>query len=284
MAHYLNRDDLLRPDLRLGHVRRQQGGMARLRSGGTAASVPRPGPDSRAAVVKVWGASPGTTGRHLRYLTRGKGTDGTDTTLFKAQGFVRDPQAFTQAAVQDPHQYRMVISVLGGDALSLVRFTQALMRQVERDLRQPLDYIAATHRDTTYIHTHLVVRGRTAAGETLLLPRHYVTHGLRWRVMHLATARLGKVPHQERAAQRQRASEVSLAMDKQVREAKKEDGMEDARFPTQRDADPQPDVPPSQDQTRTEGGQTLLQRLQVLLERVQEAQQQAKTKDRGMGL
>jgi hypothetical protein len=124
-------------------------------------------------------------------------------------------------------------------------------------------------------------------GHTLYLPRQYLHHGLRYRVMHLATAWLGKVPHQERSAQRQRASQVRTAMDEEVRTSKKEDGMEDARFPTQQDADPQPDVPPSLDQTPTVGGQTLLQRLDMLLQQIQqrqEARQQAQAKDRGVGL
>jgi hypothetical protein len=281
MAPFLNRHEALSIDLRLGYVRRQQARWRGPSISGTAPVVPRPGPESRQAIVKVWGASPGTTGRHLRYLTKGKGTDGMDTTLFNAQGFLLEPKAFIQAAPQDPHQFRLVVSVPDDGQLNLVRFIQAFMRQVARDLRQPLDYVAAVHRDTAYTHTHLVVRGRDTQGSALYVPRHYLHYGLRFRVMHLATAWLGKVPHLDRSRQYQQAQAVSHAMDAQVKEAKKEDTMDDT---TQKDEDPSPDVPPATDQTQAGSGQTLVQRLQALIEQRQQAREKVQAKDRGMGL
>src|SRR5215475_7248122 len=165
----LNRDEELRPDLRLGHIHRAQQRMARVSRPfhpqvSVGVSVPVPGTGNRAVVVKTWMAKPQTTGAHLRYLTRGKGTNGTDTTLFDRHGFYRNPQDFAAAARSDLVQYRLVISPVDGERLPLQRYIQDLMRQVQRDLRQPLDWCAATHRDTTHLHVHVLIRGRDRHG------------------------------------------------------------------------------------------------------------------------
>jgi hypothetical protein len=219
----LDRDEDLQLDLRQGHIRRQ----LRPVFGGPAIAFPGPRPDSRQAIVKVWGASPGTTGRHVRYLTHGKGTDGTDTTLFTAEEYTLTARPFIEQAHHDSHQYRLVVSFPNTGDLSLRRFVQAWMGQVSRDLRRPIDYVAAVHRDTAYTHVHVVLRGRDRDGHRLILPRRYLTHGLRYRAMVLATAWLGPVPEPERSTHAQLAREVEAAMDAQMREAKKEDGMAD---------------------------------------------------------
>ena len=234
MARYVNRQDALHLDLRFGPVQRaQQQAWQRVprnlrQLGARGPAVPPPAAGSRGVVVKGWLAKGSTTGPHLRYLTQGKGTDGTDTTLFGPQGFVRDPRGFARAAQDDPHQCRWVVSAVDGDRLHLMRYTQALMRQVERDVKRPLDWLAATHRDTSHVHTHVVVRGRDRDGTDLYFLPHYLSRGVRYRAMHLATAVLGRVPagarHQARAA----TKALDHAMDDQAEEAKrpKEDSMD----------------------------------------------------------
>jgi hypothetical protein len=225
----IDRDEDLQLDLRLGHMRRQQYTLGTRLPTTTrlAVSFPTPPPDSRQAVVKAWGASPDTTGPHVRYLTHGKGTDGTDTTLFTTQGYVLNTHPFIQDAQHDPHQYRLVVSIPDAGDLSLTRFVQSWMRQVSRDIQEPVDYLAAIHRDTAHTHVHVVLRGRARDGHRVIVPRRYLTHGLRYRAMFLATAWLGPVAARERSAHASLAREVDGAMDVQMREAKKEDGMED---------------------------------------------------------
>jgi hypothetical protein len=232
MPRILSHDDELDLDVRRGHIHRQQAlAFGRLpRSSAASPAIPVPGPDSHQAVVKVWGAAPGGTSRHLRYLTHGKGTDGTDTTLFNAQGYILDATAFVQQANQDPHQYRLVISVADPVDLSLRRYVQAWMGQVSRDLRQPVAYLAAVHRDTTHLHVHVVLRGRDQEGHQLTLPQRYLTHGLRYRAMGLATAWLGPVAIQARAVHLTRARALDTAMNTETRATKKEDAMDDDPF------------------------------------------------------
>ena len=68
--------------------------------------VPAPSLQSRGAIVKIWPASASTTAAHSRYLTCGKGVDGTDAPLFDAQSLGVDRQAFAQRAASGPHQFR----------------------------------------------------------------------------------------------------------------------------------------------------------------------------------
>jgi hypothetical protein len=276
----LDRDEDLQLDLRQGHLRRQ----LRPVVGGPAIAFPGPRPDSRHAIVKVWGASPGTTGRHVRYLTHGKGTDGTDTTLFTAEGYTLTARPFIEQAHHDPHQYRLVVSLPDAGDLSLRRFVQAWMGHVSRDLWRPIDYVAAVHRDTAHTHVHVVLRGRDQDGHRLILPRRYLTHGLRYRAMFLATAWLGPVPEPERSTHAQLAREVETAMDAQMREAKKEDGMEDHdQDRLSREIDPQPSVPDSAPLSAApEKWQSLIQRLEQLLSQRHQAREQ--DREHGMGL
>jgi hypothetical protein len=279
----LNRDEELRPDLRLGHIHRAKQRMARVSRQfhpqvSVGVSVPVPGTGNRAVVVKTWMAKPQTTGAHLRYLTQGKGTDGTDTTLFNAEGFVRTPQSFTRAAHDDSYQFRWVVSAVDGPCLSLITYIQNLMGQVSRDLRQPLQWMAATHRDTAHVHTHILVRGRDQAGARVVIPRSYLHHGLRYRAMGLATAVLGHVPRKERGHQRASVREILRELSKQ----RKEDRM-DANHPTQLDGDPTPDAPASTPPQVTQQP-SLLERLAVLKEALAEQRAQEKTRQLGLGL
>jgi hypothetical protein len=310
MAQYLNRRDALHLDLRYGTTPRVPS--ARAAQGSSRRSLPAAG--SRGVVVKSWMGSPATTGAHVRYLTQGKGTDGTDTTLFGPQGFVRDPHAFIREAQQDGHQFRWVVSVVDADQLSLIRYTQALMRQVEADTHRPLDWVAATHRDTMHVHTHLVVRGRDRDGRSLYLPLFYLSHRLRDRATDLATGWLGRVPVVERDQHRTATHAVATAMRVQAAEAKhpkedpradeppfrdclrelvpvhhlisafQEDRMMEANHPTQLDADTSADAPPSQEPTPAQPDPAgLMARLVALQAMIQQRLQvKAQSQDRGL--
>lgn len=310
MSQYLNRRESLQIDLRYGLTPRSPS--ARAAQGSSRRSLPAAG--SRGVVVKSWMGSPATTGAHVRYLTLGKGTDGTNTTLFNAQGFVRDPRAFIHAAQQDGHQFRWVVSVVDADQLSLMRYIQALMRQVEADTHRPLDWVAATHRDTMHVHTHLVVRGRDRHGWSVYLPLFYLSHRFRGRATDLATGWLGRVPVVERDQHRTATHALAVAMTAQEAEAKRpkeepmaddppfrhrlrdlvrahdlpyvfqEDRMMDANHPTQLDAETSADAPPSQEPTPAQPDPAgLMARLVVLQAMIQQwLQVKEQSQDRGL--
>ena len=127
--------------------------------------VPPPAPGSQQTVVAGTITKGTTTGPHLQYLQQGKGRDGTDAALFGPDGRPVDVTAFALAAQQDPHQFRMSMSL--GKAhpyFALQPYIEALMQRVEKDLGRPIDWLAATHHDTAHTHTHLVVRGKDLDG------------------------------------------------------------------------------------------------------------------------
>jgi hypothetical protein len=66
------------------------------------------------------------------------------------------------------------------------------MEKVSIDLKEPrLEWVAVNHFDTDQPHTHVLVRGRRANGKDLVLPRAYVSHGIRGRAQEQAQLVLG---------------------------------------------------------------------------------------------
>ena len=206
-------------DLRYGYIRQAQTRQPRLpgnlrQLGAVGAAVPPPPPGSRQTVVKVWVARPSTTGAHLRYLQQGKGREGQDATLFGPQGL--DVTRFRREAGQDPHQFRLVIAPTQATPRLLQPLVQDLLRQAERDVRRPLDWVAAIHQDTAHVHAHVLLRGRDREGQPLYIAKPYLTQGLRDRVRTLATWYLGREPATERTQERLRAIERDLAKDRRL--------------------------------------------------------------------
>jgi len=65
------------------------------------------------------------------------------------------------------------------------------MAEAERDLGTRLEWVAANHYDTDHPHAHVVLRGKTMWGEDLVIPRAYMSHGLRRRASEVLTRELG---------------------------------------------------------------------------------------------
>jgi type IV secretory pathway VirD2 relaxase len=91
----------------------------------------------------------------------------------------------------DERIWKIIISPELGDRLDLERLTRDLVKQAERDLGTPLEWVAITHFNTEHPHAHLVVRGRRSDGVPLTLPRAYVQHGLRQAAGAACTLQLG---------------------------------------------------------------------------------------------
>jgi type IV secretory pathway VirD2 relaxase len=155
--------------------------------------VPTPSPQSRGAIVKIWPASASTTAAHSRYLTRGKGLDGTDAPLFDAHGTAVDRHAFAQRAETDRHQFRLIVAAREVPGLAWDTFTRDWMAQVSTDVQTPLDWLGAAHHDTPHTHVHVQLRGTTHDGHPLYFTftKPYFLHGLRYRAQELLTDLLG---------------------------------------------------------------------------------------------
>jgi len=62
---------------------------------------------------------------------------------------------------------------------------------MEQDLDTKLDWVAVDHFNTGHPHTHIVIRGRDDRGQTQVMARDYIGHGVRARAQALMTLQLG---------------------------------------------------------------------------------------------
>ena len=108
---------------------------------------------------------------------------------------------------QDRHHFRLIVSPeRGGDIPDMTAYVREVMRRVERDLDTKLQWIAVNHHNTDNPHAHILLRGKQADGADLVIPRQYISYGIRDRASEVATELLG-----ERTPQ-----EVQLAKSKEV--------------------------------------------------------------------
>ncbi|MFM1976323.1 MAG: hypothetical protein RL145_1169, partial [Pseudomonadota bacterium] len=71
-------------------------------------------------------------------------------------------------------------------------YVKSVMERVSLDLKEPnLEWVAVNHYDTDQPHSHVMMRGKRANGRDLVMPRSYVSHGLRERAQEQAQSILG---------------------------------------------------------------------------------------------
>lgn len=157
------------------------------------ARVVRMGPSARKAMLT-----------HVRYVERdGAGQDGDAEQFFDRTSDQADGRAFVDRCTKDRHHFRLIVNPEHGSELpDLKGYARSFMAQVERDLGTETDWIGGAHYDTGRPHLHLLIRGKRDDGRDLILPREYVSHGLRHRAQEIATELLG--PRRERTAGRER--------------------------------------------------------------------------------
>ena len=146
---------------------------------------------SRFVVLKKAGANSVST--HLRYIERdGVTRDGRRGRCYGPEVDSADLKAFEERGRGDRHQFRFIVSVEDAEQLQDLRgYTRALMLRLSTDLETPLDWVAVDHWDTDNPHTHIVLNGRSADGQDLVIARDYMAHGMRSRGSELATEWLG---------------------------------------------------------------------------------------------
>jgi hypothetical protein len=137
------------------------------------------GPTARDGTTAV----PGYSG----YMAReGAGEDGQRAMLFTREGQTVDREAFVTRSQGDPRAWTIIVSP-GRNDLDMARYVREFMRQLELDLDRRLDWIAATHSNTAFTHSHILLRGQDRAGHAFRMPRHYISHDLRMRATEIAT-------------------------------------------------------------------------------------------------
>ena len=163
-------------------------------------------PAAQRAMVKVFigrhsgprgVANPGKAlAQHVSYLAReGAGQDGVDAGFYNLDGPRDADEVGAQCAgwEQDRHHFRLIISAEHGDKIEdMDAYVKGVMEKVSLDLKEPnLEWVAVNHYDTDQPHSHVMMRGKRANGKDLVIPRSYVSHGLRERAQEQAQAVLG---------------------------------------------------------------------------------------------
>jgi hypothetical protein len=118
---------------------------------------------------------------------------------------------------------------------------RALVQQMEKDLNTRLEWVAIDHYNTAHPHVHVLVRGRDATGNTLVMARAYLRESIRTRSQELATNALGyRLAHDMLAAREQAIDRVQLTeLDRALLRRADGDRLVSFADPIPRDADRQ---------------------------------------------
>ena len=183
-----------------GRVRRAAQKSGRQRSGKSRSNVVAKQSFSRRVIVKFSLAKmQGNGGKifkaHLDYVARESAAQENEKGgLYNAVEPEADTESFGERCKDDRHYFKIIISPEDGkDIADLTRFTRDLMVEVQRDMDTTLEWVAADHYDTGRPHSHIILRGVRDDGKDLVIPREYISYGMRDRAEHLATLELGPV-------------------------------------------------------------------------------------------
>jgi hypothetical protein len=124
------------------------------------------GPTARDGTTAVQGYS--------GYMAReGAGEDGQRAMLFTRADQTVDREAFVTRSQGDPRAWTIIVSP-GRHDFDMERYIQEFMLQVELGLGRKLDWIAATHRNTAFTHSHILLRGQDREGQEFHTPSDLV--------------------------------------------------------------------------------------------------------------
>lgn len=183
-----------------GRVRRAAQKSGRQRSRGPRSNTVAKQSFSRRVIVKFSLAKmQGNGGKifkaHLDYVARESAAHENEKGgLYTAMEPEADTDSFAERCKDDRHYFKIIVSPEDGkDIADLSRFTRDLMVEVQRDMDTKLEWVAANHYDTGRPHSHIILRGVRDDGKDLVIPREYISYGMRDRAEHLATLELGPV-------------------------------------------------------------------------------------------
>lgn len=156
----------------------------------------------KARVHRLSGTGAGRQRAHISYLERdGAGKDRKPAEFYNDIGEEIDGQDWLKDHSDERHHFRFIVSPEDGEKLQdLKPFVRDLISQMEIDLETRLDWIAVDHYNTEHPHTHIVMSGKRDDGKDLVIPRDYLSHGMRERGGALLTRELGLQTEQELSA------------------------------------------------------------------------------------
>lgn len=154
----------------------------------------------KARIVRLSTSSVAALTQHLKYIRRDSAHSPDDRgTLFDGTSGNKELRTFAERASEDRHHFRFIVSPEDGKEMSdLKPFVRDLMSQMEQDLDTPPDWVGAVHTDTGRPHAHIVIRGRRQDGSDLVMPRDYISYGVRECAEDLVQLELGPETSLER--------------------------------------------------------------------------------------
>lgn len=132
--------------------------------------------------------------KHIRYLQReGVSLDGGPGQAFSNLGNLSEEELSQIPKVwdEDRHHWRLIVSPESAMGLDFEAFARDYILGMEGDLGTKLSWFGVAHHNTDKPHLHLVIRGRRDDGTDLVIPRDYVSHGMRHLAEKILTERLG---------------------------------------------------------------------------------------------
>ena len=163
------------------------------------------------------GSSVAALAAHIGYIRRDAALEEKDRgKLFDAMSEDSNASDLIKSITDDRHHFRFIVSPEDGvEMADLKPSVRDLVSQMESDLGTRLEWVGAVHHDTGRPHAHLVIRGRRDDGSDLVMPRAYISHGIRERAEDLVTLELGPETRleQERKLQSEVAAERVTRID-----------------------------------------------------------------------
>jgi type IV secretory pathway VirD2 relaxase len=127
---------------------------------------------------------------HVDYLARGE--QGRIAFYDRDQEGVDGGARAAEWAKSDKRHFRLILSAERGDEIGdLPAYTREVMARAEVQLGTRLSWVGADHHDTGHSHTHIILRGRRANGQDLVIPKDFIRHGFRNIARDVATEWLG---------------------------------------------------------------------------------------------
>ena len=171
----------------------------------------------KARIVRMSASSVAALAAHIGYIRRDAALEEKERgKLFDAISEDANASDLTKSITDDRHHFRFIVSPEDGTEMAdLKPFVRDLVSQMETELGTRLEWVGAVHHDTGRPHAHLVIRGRRDDGSDLVMPRAYISHGIRERAEDLVTLELGPETRleQERKLQSDIAAERVTRID-----------------------------------------------------------------------
>ena len=151
----------------------------------------------------------GSVLRHVSYVGRESASlDGRHGVFYDATQEGLNARQIVKDWEQDRHHFRLIVSPENAaDLPDMKLYIRRVMSRVQEDVGDQLQWLAVDHYNTDNPHTHILLRGRKSDQTDLVMPRRYVSYGLRFQAQTVATEMLG--PRSADAIRREQDRQVT---------------------------------------------------------------------------